>query len=195
MDSGIVLIWAPRIFFACMFVLIGIWSLRRKNIQLKYIVWLIVLYLLERITEILLRTHLTKLSLAQLDPSSFTYIRLEALITPSLRAVITQQLVVIVIAAAVWLLIMLYAKKTNYQKIDKADVLIFCFGTLIAGWPNFILYIGLVFVIALIGLLTLALFRKQTSRMIVTPYFAIAGILVIFWGWELSKLVGLYALR
>lgn len=195
MDATTLFLWVPKIFFALLFVVLGIWAFRHRVIKTVYVFWIIILYFVERIVEIALRTYLTAESLTKYDPSSFEYIKIEAIIGPSLRAVIIKQLVIIAIAFCVWACLALYAKRTHYQKIDSADVLLFSFGTLISGWPNFLIYIGLVFLFALCGLAITQGIHKNRDRMIVTPYFAAAGIVILFWGWELSRFIGLYALR
>lgn len=195
MDAATLFLWVPKIFFASLFVVLGLWAFRHRAIKTAYVFWIIILYIVERIVEIALRTYLTAESLTKYDPSSFEYIKIEAIIGPSLRAVIIKQLVIIAIAFCVWACLALYAKRTHYQKIDSADVLLFSFGTLISGWPNFLIYIGLVFLFALCGLAIMQGIHKNRDRMIVTPYFAAAGIVILFWGWELSRFVGLYAIR
>jgi len=195
MDGTILFLWVPKIFFALLFVVLGLWAFRHRVIKTAYVFWIIILYFVERIVEIALRTYLTAESLTKYDPSSFEYLKIEAIIGPSLRAVIIKQLVIIAIAFCVWAFLAVYAKRTHYQKIDSADVLLFSFGTLISGWPNFLIYIGLVFIFAAIGLTVQRIVKKEVSRIIVTPYFAAAGIVILFWGWELSRFIGLYALR
>jgi hypothetical protein len=189
------LYWIPRVVFTLAFILVGIYAFKKRSIPSRLTVWLFIVFILECVVEIGARAYVTFNSSLSEGLTSFAYSYFEATFMPTLQSVIIRQLVMIGIAAALWAILAWYARKTKYQKIDIGDVNVFVFGVLIAGWPNFFIYIGLVFLFAIFGLLGTRIFKKNIERMIVTPYFVFAGIVIIFWGWKLSVLTGLYALR
>lgn len=188
------LYWIPKIFFVLLFIFIGYFGIRKKTISIRFIVWLFILYVLERIVEVLVRVQLSFSQTLAEGYTSVAYKFYQSTLLPNLQSILVREGVIIIIAVIVWTLLFLYAKKTNFQKLDTADVSIFAFGILVSGWPNFLLYLFIVFVLTLFGLLVSRIFKK-IDTMIVTPYFAIAGIIIIFWGWKLSELTGLYAIR
>lgn len=86
-----------------------------------------------------------------------------------------------------------FAKKTNSRIIDQLDVDILTVGGMIAGWPNILIFYGLVFVLT-IGLTIVRAFieRSASVRMIITPVLPIAGLLMAMYGDLISRWLRLY---
>ncbi|MFA5030696.1 MAG: hypothetical protein WC495_03845 [Patescibacteria group bacterium] len=190
----ILFFWGPKFFFTALFVVVGYASLRRKTIPLRLSYWILFLYPIERFIELAGRTVATILSNNALPPDSFTALWTNVQIIPSLQSILFREGVIILIAAIVWFLLSLYASRTKGTKIDQSDVNIFAFGVLVSGWPNFLIFFMLVFVCAVLGILAYRIFAHG-KHMLITPFFLIAGIIMIYWGWKLSVVTGLYALR
>jgi|GEM_PF-4413204 len=189
-----IFLWGPKIIFTILFVLVGYLSFRHKTIPIRVSYWVLFLYPIERFLEIAARTVFTINSSYNLPADSFSVLWTRAQLLTSLQRIFIGEGTIILIAAIVWFLLSLYAHRTNESKIDQSDVNILTFGILVSGWPNFFIFLMLVFVCAVIGMIFFRLFA-HSRRIPVTPFFVIAGTVMIYWGWTLSTLTGLYALR
>ncbi|MBI5404752.1 MAG: hypothetical protein HY976_00845 [Candidatus Kerfeldbacteria bacterium] len=86
-----------------------------------------------------------------------------------------------------------FAKKTQHRIIDQLDVDILTVGGMIAGWPNILVFYGLVFVLTIGLTVVRALTERSASvRMIITPVLPVAGMLVALYGDQISRWLRLY---
>jgi len=195
MTTSDYLYWIPRIFFAIVFLWLGVIAFRNRSIPINKSWWLFLVYIGEWIIEISFRAYFSytaALAADKVNGYSLEVFRIYLL--PNLQKLLERQAMMILIAGVVWFLLAVYARRTHEEKLDLADVNVFTFGVLVSGWPNFFIYLGLVFIFSALFLAT-ALAIKKMQRMTVTPFFALAGIVILFWGWQISHFVGLYALR
>lgn len=91
------------------------------------------------------------------------------------------------------LLFSLFARATRGQVIDQLDVDLLTVGGMIAGWPNILVFYGLVFSLTtIITLVRAVVFRTARVRMIITPVLPLAGAFVAVFGDKLAHALRLY---
>lgn len=87
----------------------------------------------------------------------------------------------------------LFARATRGQVIDQLDVDLLTVGGMIAGWPNILIFYGLVFSLTMmVTLVRAAVFRTASVRMIITPVLPLAGAFVAVFGDKLAHTLRLY---
>jgi hypothetical protein len=180
-----------------LFLLIGYFGTRKKVIPLRLALDAIFIYYFVRAIDLALRAYLTFFSAYPDANPSFENIMVQGTYVLNVKRIVLQIVTVSIIALIVLVAGTLFLRKTKGRLLDDADVLILCFGILVTGWPNFLIYLFLVFACTALWVLLIFIFnRKQLQeRMPITPFFVVAGILMLFWGTALSQLTGLYALR
>lgn len=91
------------------------------------------------------------------------------------------------------ILFSLFARATKGRIIDQLDVDMLTVGGMVAGWPNVLLFYGLVFALTVVMTLTRAIVERQPSiRMIITPVLPLAAAAVAVFGDALAKFMKLY---
>lgn len=91
------------------------------------------------------------------------------------------------------LLFSLFARATREQVIDQLDVDLLTVGGMIAGWPNILIFYGVVFFLTMmITLVRAVVFRSGRVRMIITPALPLAGAFVAVFGDKLAQTLRLY---
>lgn len=91
------------------------------------------------------------------------------------------------------LVFLLFARLTEGRIIDQLDVDLLTVGGMVAGWPNVLIFYGLVFVLTIL-LTVIRAFRERSAgiRMIITPVLPFAAAIVAVFGNALARLFGLY---
>jgi len=86
-----------------------------------------------------------------------------------------------------------FARRTGGRIIDQLDVDFLTVGGMVAGWPNILVFYGLVFVLT-IGLTVLRAIAERSGsvRMIITPVLPIAAAIIALFGDQLSRWLRLY---
>lgn len=87
-------------------------------------------------------------------------------------------------------------RKWNYLLSPEENLLV-AFGVMIAGWPVFLVFLALVFLLTVVRkALLVALHKEATSdRIVIIPAIPLAVIVVLLWGNQLAVWTGLYAIR
>ncbi len=91
------------------------------------------------------------------------------------------------------LVFLFFARATRGQIIDQLDVDVLTVGGMIAGWPNILIFYGLVFSLTvMITVVRAIVFRTARVRMIITPALPLAGAFVAVFGDKLAQALRLY---
>ena len=86
-----------------------------------------------------------------------------------------------------------FARKTKGTIIDQLDVDLLTVGGMVAGWPNILIFYGIVFVMTVLMTVGKAIVVRSTSvRMIITPALPFAAAVIALFGNDLAKLLKLY---
>ncbi|MBI4092456.1 MAG: hypothetical protein HY420_00870 [Candidatus Kerfeldbacteria bacterium] len=86
-----------------------------------------------------------------------------------------------------------FRRLTNNRVIDQLDVDLLTVGGMVAGWPNILIFYGLVFVLTMIVTVGRAVAERSAAiRMIVTPVLPLAAAAVAVFGDKLARLAKLY---
>jgi len=86
-----------------------------------------------------------------------------------------------------------FARKTKGTIVDQLDVDLLTVGGMVAGWPNILIFYGIVFVLTILVTVGKAIAQKSGSvRMIITPALPYAGALIALFGNDMAKLLKLY---
>ena len=88
-------------------------------------------------------------------------------------------------------------RKKRSDLLESQDVWLLGFGGMIAGWPQVLIFLVLVFLCTVIfKILRVALKKEQMSdRILITPAIPPAVIIIIFFGDLLARWTGLWVLR
>lgn len=87
----------------------------------------------------------------------------------------------------------LFSRWTHGRIIDQFDVDLLTVGGMVAGWPNVLLFYGLVFVLTIIVTIIKAItVRSAGIRMIITPALPYAAAVIALFGDTLAKALKLY---
>ncbi len=97
----------------------------------------------------------------------------------------------------VLLVILLHIQKRRAYLFSKEDAWLLVFGVLISGWPNFFIFLALVFFFTVFFKLFMVMARKEkiSDRIIITPAIPVAVITTIFFGAQFAVWTGLHAIR
>jgi len=86
-----------------------------------------------------------------------------------------------------------FARLTGERIIDQLDVDLLTVGGMAVGWPNIMVFYGLVFVSTIFLTIARALVERSSRvRMIITPALPLAAATVVVFGDTLARWVGLY---
>lgn len=86
-----------------------------------------------------------------------------------------------------------FARRTHGRIIDQVDVDLLTVGGMVAGWPNILLFYGLVFALTvLLTVVRAVLSRNATVRTVITPALPLAAALIAIFGDQISRWLGLY---
>ncbi|MFH1236740.1 MAG: hypothetical protein V1685_07500, partial [Parcubacteria group bacterium] len=102
----------------------------------------------------------------------------------------------ILIGIAIFSLLRAVQKKREYI-FERDDVLMVAFGSMISGWPNFFIFLALVFAFTVVIKIIRVTFRKERlgDRLVITPAIPLAVITMLIWGGVLTSVTGLYGIR
>ena len=95
------------------------------------------------------------------------------------------------------LIIFFFAKETHQEIIDAFDFFLLSFSLLVLGWPNFLLFLILLLLMAMAGGLIQVARKKSNlqARFVLTPYIIPAFLLILWFGNFLAKLTFLDKIR
>ncbi len=98
----------------------------------------------------------------------------------------------LLVGFAFWVL----ARRTEGEVIDRDDVFLLTLCGLLTGWPNILLFLGVLFVAAVLIFVVKVLFRRRISnpRVVITPFIPLAGIPIVLWGDTLARWLHFYDL-
>lgn len=86
-----------------------------------------------------------------------------------------------------------FARKTRGRFIDQYDVDLLTIGGMVAGWPNILIFYGLVFVLTVVITIVRAIVERSAAiRMIITPALPVAGAFVALFGDTIARHLRLY---
>lgn len=110
---------------------------------------------------------------------------------------VVSQVISVFFALFFSLIFFFLARKTHEELIDALDVFFLSFSLLVIGWPNFLLFLILLFLMAVMaGLIQAAVKRNGfNQRFILTPYIIPAFILILWLGNFLARLTLLDKIR
>lgn len=87
----------------------------------------------------------------------------------------------------------IFRRLTNNRIIDQLDVDLLTVGGMVAGWPNILIFYGLVFVLTIMLTIGRAVAERSASiHMIITPALPLAAAAVAVFGDKLARLFKLY---
>lgn len=72
----------------------------------------------------------------------------------------------------------LFVRRTKEQFLDATDVWLVVLGVAAVGWPAALVYLAMVFLISVLGMLVLIIFRRKqlSDRLVITSYIVPAAI-------------------
>lgn len=102
-----------------------------------------------------------------------------------------------ILGLAVFIVFFVIARLSRARIVDIEDTLLLTLGALASGWPNFILFIGVVFVLTVaIKIIRVALKKESLrDRIIITPAIPLALIVMVYLGSLLAEWTQLSAIR
>lgn len=188
-------LFPPLTFFA-IFILIGWFGIRKREIPLRLALDAVLSYYLVILIAFFLHVLMIFEEAFSTNSATFESISARAILIPTGERLLMHIIYTSIIATVLWLFFAWIAHKTQNKYLDHADALVLSFGILISGWPNLFLFLFLVFLFTAIWSLGAMLFKRTSQlRIPITPFFIFAGVVILLWGDYLSQLTGLYAIR
>ncbi len=103
------------------------------------------------------------------------------------------------ISAAIlgWFAYIIFIRIGREQMFDRQDVWLAVIGAAIVGWPGILIFLAITFVLAVVAMLGLVIFRKKkvSDRLVITPYIFPAVIVTLLAGPYLLALTHLDKIR
>lgn len=97
------------------------------------------------------------------------------------------------VAFLFWLLLRLLKKyQESFFEQEELEIGFLC--SLIVGWPNFIIFVAMAFILAILISSFQAIFLKKFHTAL-SPFFLLAALAVLFFGSKLVDILGLGVLR
>ncbi|MFA5069875.1 MAG: hypothetical protein WC528_01200 [Patescibacteria group bacterium] len=188
-------------FLLVVFCLLGLWFfwqyVKYKEIKRQAVIFAFLIFLVLFTLSIFLPAWQTYKSFAASDLNRYYLPPYSNYYYQILQRQLTNYFSHILAALIAGLIFWLVKRLTHGLVIDQSDVGLLAFGALVAGWPNLLIFFGLVFLLVIItGLVQLAVIKERSNaRFIITPYLPVALILTLFVGNHLSLLIHLEKIR
>jgi|GEM_PF-2429500 len=89
-----------------------------------------------------------------------------------------------------------FLKRHRGLMLDVLDIQRLVIGMIIVGWPRIPIYIALVFILSVLGMIGLLIFRRKklSDRLIITPYIIPAAIVTLILGQRVLEVTRLWML-
>lgn len=187
------IVWVPFVAYLAILSIAAFRYFKRGGISKKFILFSIIIVLAILLAKAIIQAVSTyyfwkgsPLGQYMVPPQNGTYfydyIR-QRYFYPVISAVVSSLLL--------FLLVILGAKyKKGVYELKEGGVAFLC--GLIIGWPNFLIYFGFTFILAIVYLVAL---RKIEKEIDLAPLWILAAILTLFLGKFINETAGLYLLK
>ncbi len=190
--------YLSAVLFALMFLLFGLFLYRRRRYDARYGRRLFLWYIVIVLVQIIAAAAVYWIEWHKYDSCGYAC----RLFFPPYSNFYFNQTIVQWSATAAFdacvglfggILFSLFARATRGRIIDQLDVDVLTVGGMVAGWPNILLFYGLVFSVTVLMTIARAIVERTASiRMIITPALPLSAAAVAVFGDYLAKLLKLY---
>lgn len=190
----VILKWLPDIFFGVVFLGAGFLYFKRENFSVG--LWFKKLIIVVIGFRILYAALLTISQYYVWTQNQFTKILVD---TPGYFSFYSYgrfwlSAIVSIAAGFLFYLVLLSLKKHNERFFDIGEVELGFLGALIVGWPDFVIFVPLIFISVVLISIFRGVFLKETYTTLGWPILA-AVLVALIWGSELIVSAGLEVLR
>lgn len=95
------------------------------------------------------------------------------------------------------MLYLLFIRIGKENLLDRRDIWLMVLGAVCVGWPGLLVFLGFIFGLSILGMMTLVIMKKKTlhDRLIITPFIVPAAVLTLFTSSYLLTITNLYKIR
>ncbi|MEK7452984.1 MAG: hypothetical protein AAB614_01995 [Patescibacteria group bacterium] len=108
---------------------------------------------------------------------------------------LAERLIAFIFGLFILMLFLLIERFYKKDVISRNDKYIFFIFSILVGWPNFLIYLGVIFFLSFIYMIVVAIIKKDFKQVISLTYFwPISAFLTLLFGEYLAKMLNLYML-
>jgi len=187
----------PLIFYSAFWLFICLYLLKGKFINRRFLIFSLLVFVFVNLLVVLSRALFRYLSLSSdewgkylLPPYSDFYLK-------EITRLVSSSVISALFVLILYFVLLFFSQKTRQEIIDAQDVFLISFASLILGWPNFLIFLFLLFIITFFGSILAVIFKKKnkTERFIITYYIPLSFLIVLWLGNYLAELTLLYKIR